>query len=77
VSVTQPGGNCASTPAVDCITYSYDPAGRPTGVDYSDPATPDITGIVYDAVGRRTAASRAGDTEAWAWDAAVEVGVAH
>ncbi|MBP7631417.1 MAG: hypothetical protein KA758_13265 [Acidimicrobiales bacterium] len=69
VSVAQPGGNCASTPAVDCITYSYDPAGRPTGVDYSDPATPDVTGIVYDAVGRRTAASRAGDTEAWAWDA--------
>jgi YD repeat-containing protein len=68
VSVTQPGGNCAATPAVDCVTYSYDPAGRPTGVDYSDPATPDITGIVYDAVGRRTAASRAGDTEAWAWD---------
>ncbi|MBP7630334.1 MAG: hypothetical protein KA758_07775, partial [Acidimicrobiales bacterium] len=69
VSVTQPGGNCASTPAVDCITYSYDPAGRPTAVDYSDPATPDITGIAYDAVGRRTAATRAGDTEAWAWDA--------
>jgi RHS repeat-associated protein len=69
VSVTQPGGNCAATPAVDCITYSYDPAGRPTGVDYSDPATPDITGIAYDAVGRRTAATRAGDTQAWAWDA--------
>lgn len=76
VSVTQPGGDCAATPALDCVTYSYDLAGRPTGVDYSDPATPDITGIVYGALGRRTAAARAGDTETWAWDA-VEVDVAH
>jgi RHS repeat-associated protein len=68
VSVAQPGGSCAA-PVSDCITYAYDPAGRPTGVDYSDPATPDITGIAYDSVGRRTAATRAGDTEAWAWDA--------
>ena len=42
VSVAQPGGNCATTP-VDCITYSYDLAGRPTGVNYTDPATPDIS----------------------------------
>ena len=34
VSVAQPGGDCASTPVVDCVTYSYDPAGRPTGVDH-------------------------------------------
>ena len=34
VSGAQPGGDCASTPVVDCVTYSYDPAGRPTGVDH-------------------------------------------
>jgi RHS repeat-associated protein len=67
-SVTQPGGNCAGAPKTGCITYAYDLAGRPTGVDYADPATPDITAITYDAVGRRTHASRGGDTEMWVWD---------
>ena len=33
VSVPQPGGHCAATPAVDCVTYPYDPARRPTGSD--------------------------------------------
>jgi hypothetical protein len=45
------------TPDRLCITYTYDLAGRPTGVDYADPATPDITAITYDALGRRTSAS--------------------
>jgi RHS repeat-associated protein len=67
-SVTQPGGNCASSPKTGCVTYAYDLAGRPTGVDYADPATPDITTITYDAVGRRTHASRGGDPEMWVWD---------
>jgi YD repeat-containing protein len=66
-SVTQPGGSCVA-PRTGCITYAYDLAGRPTGVDYADPATPDITAITYDAVGRRTHASRGGDTEMWVWD---------
>ena len=35
-SVTQPGGNCASSPKTGCITYTYDLAGRPTGVDYAE-----------------------------------------
>jgi len=67
-SVTQPGGNCNGAPKTGCVTYTYDLAGRPTGVDYADPATPDITAITYDALGRRTSASRGGDTETWVWD---------
>jgi RHS repeat-associated protein len=68
-TVTQPGsGSTCSATKVNCVTYAYDLAGRPTGVDYSDPATPDISGITYDALGRRTEATRAGDTEEWGWD---------
>lgn len=61
-----PGGSCPST---GCTTYGYDSANQLTSVAYSDTATPDITGITYDALGQRTAVTRsAGGNEAWAWD---------
>ena len=67
-TITQPGGNCAVSPKTGCVTYSYDLAGRPVGVDYADPGTPDVENITYDVIGRRTHASRGGDTEMWVWD---------
>ncbi|MBK6856320.1 MAG: hypothetical protein IPG97_07140 [Microthrixaceae bacterium] len=48
--MTQPGGNCAASPKTGCVTHAHDLAGRPTGVDYADTATRDITAITYDAV---------------------------
>ncbi len=53
---------------MDCITYSYDAAGRIKSVDYADPATTDITGISYDELGRRIDAEEGPVTEEWAWD---------
>lgn len=78
--VTQPGsGNTCTGTKVGCITYGYDTAGRPQWVDYSDASTPDITNIIYDTLGRRTAATRCttgtppscttGTTELWSWNA--------
>ena len=69
-AVTQPGpgATCSGGAKVNCVTYSYDPAGRPVAVDYSDPATADLTAITYDALGRRTNASSDGVAETWAWD---------
>ncbi|WP_426573906.1 RHS repeat-associated core domain-containing protein [Aquihabitans sp. McL0605] len=73
------GATCTAATKVGCVTYAYDAAGRPTGIDYSDTATPDVTGIGYDALGRRTAATRAATatstaaTESWGWNAASEL----
>lgn len=69
-TITQPGtgSTCTATPKVNCVTHSYDDAGRPTGIDYSDPLSPDVTGITYDALGRRTAATSNSVTETWGWD---------
>jgi RHS repeat-associated protein len=68
-TVTKPdaGATCVGT-KVACVTYSYDDAGRPEGVDYSDPQTPDLSGVVYDALGRRTEATLGSATEEWTWD---------
>lgn len=66
--VAQPGGTCTA-PKTDCASYSYDEAGRVTGVDYSDPATADLSGFVYDGLGRRTAVTQGAATESWSWDA--------
>ncbi len=48
--VQLPGGNCAATPRTGCVTNSYDVADQLTGVDYSDPATPDVA-MTYDGRG--------------------------
>ena len=68
VAVTQPGGNCTATPGTACVRYSYDDANQLTSVDYTDPATPDITQITYDDNGRRlTHTLTGGGTSTWAW----------
>lgn len=68
-TIQQPvAGATCETPKVGCITYDYDAAGRPTSVDYSDPNTPDVTNIDYDALGRRDEATVGGVTEAWGWN---------
>lgn len=59
--------SCTGNP-VGCISYTYDRAGRPKSVDYSDPLTPDVTGIDYDAFGRRTEATTNGVEEHWSWN---------
>ena len=68
-TVTKPdaGATCVGT-KVSCVTYSYDDACRPTAVDYSDSGTPDLSGVVYDGLGRRTEATLGAETEEWVWD---------
>ncbi|HWJ64879.1 MAG TPA: RHS repeat-associated core domain-containing protein [Acidimicrobiales bacterium] len=77
------GATCTAATKVGCITYFYDDASRITGIDYSDPDTPDLVdgtdftnGIHYDNLGRRDAAhARTGSgaataaswDETWAW----------
>jgi YD repeat-containing protein len=55
-------------PKTGCITYSYDLAGRPTGVDYADPATPTSPPSPMTLWVAVPHASRGGDTEMWVWD---------
>lgn len=67
-AVTQPGGDCQASPKVGCVSYGYDDANQLTGVDYSDPSTPDVTIDDYDDAGRRLAATVAGQGQStWAW----------
>ena len=67
--VQQPGGNCAAP--IGCVDYSYNDANELTAVDYSDGATPDITEITYDGVGRRQSQTVDGGAfvETWGYDA--------
>lgn len=68
-TVQQPGGNCAATPKVGCITYTYHDDGQVDTVDYSDSATPDITSTDYDPVGRPYTATDANSTTVdWRYD---------
>ncbi|MFN8018818.1 MAG: FG-GAP-like repeat-containing protein [Acidimicrobiales bacterium] len=69
--VTQPGAGstCTAPTKVGCVSYGYDDAGRLVGIDYSDPSTPDVTGIAYDGLGRRVSASAGGLVESWGWNA--------
>jgi len=66
-STQQPGGNCGATPKVGCLTMAYDTAGQLAGVDYSDPATPDVT-YGYDDAGRRDVMTDGTGTSTWDWD---------
>ncbi|WP_425412422.1 RHS repeat-associated core domain-containing protein [Micromonospora mirobrigensis] len=61
-AVTLPSGS---------MTYSYDAAGRTTGVNYSD-STPDLT-YAYDGAGQTTAASRGTSTATYGYDTAGRV----
>ncbi len=61
--------NGTSTPAPDdgTTTYSYDRAGRLTGIDYSD-STPDVS-FSYDPVGNRTSMTDGQGRQTYAYDA--------
>ena len=68
-TVTQPGGDCDAATPLKCVTYSYDDAGQLKTIDYSEPATPDVTSYSYDDVGRReTAVLSTGDDWTWVWN---------
>jgi RHS repeat-associated protein len=67
-TVQQPGGNCAAVPKVACITYGFDAANETTSVTYSDPGTPGVSNIAYDADGQRTSMTDGTGTSSWTWD---------
>ena len=64
LSKQDPGGSCSGT-SLGCTTYAHDAAGQVTAITYSDGATPNVSGIQYDADGQRIAMSDG--TGAWAW----------
>jgi RHS repeat-associated protein len=47
---------------------TYDAADQLVAVDYSDPATPDVTNISYDADGQRVSMTDGTGTATWTWD---------
>jgi RHS repeat-associated protein len=60
--------NTVKDPAGATTTTSYDPAGRATAVTYSDGATSNVTGIGYDADGRRTTMTDGTGTSSRSYD---------
>jgi RHS repeat-associated protein len=64
---TDPNGNATPTLGDGTTTYSYDPAGRLTGINYSD-ATPAVS-FTYDAAGNRKTMSDSAGTVSYAYDA--------
>jgi RHS repeat-associated protein len=68
ITLQQHGGNCAATPKTSCITYAFDAAHQLAGIDYSSSGTPDVTGISYDADGRRAAMTDGTGTTTYSWD---------
>jgi RHS repeat-associated protein len=67
-SKTGPGGTCAGTSPVSCAQYTYDADDRVTGITYPGSTTPAASGIQYDAVGHRVAATVGTERYAWSWD---------
>lgn len=67
VSQQQPGGDCLAATKIACITYGYSTTDDLTTVDYSDPATADVT-FTYDALHRRTTMTDTTGVSTWTWD---------
>lgn len=67
VTVQQPAGNCAATPRTGCISYAYNAAGDVSLIDYSDPATPDVS-YTYDTLHRRIGMTDGTGSSSWTWD---------
>lgn len=63
-------GNLTSVldPSNQTTTLTYDAASQLKTILYSDPATPDVTNISYDATGRRTSMTDGTGTSTWQWD---------
>jgi RHS repeat-associated protein len=68
LSQQDPGGTCAATPATGCTSSTYDAANELTSVTYSDGATPNVSGITYDAYGQRTGMQDGTGVSSWSWD---------
>jgi RHS repeat-associated protein len=66
-----PAGNLLTVTDPDhrTTTYTYDPAGNATSIDYSDPATPDVTALTYGAAGNLTSMTDATGTSTLGYDA--------
>jgi RHS repeat-associated protein len=58
--------NAASNPSLGTTTYSYDHAGRETGIDYSD-STPDVA-YGYDNANRLTSMTDGAGTKSYGYD---------
>jgi RHS repeat-associated protein len=58
----------ASNPSLGTTSYSYDYAGRQTGIDYSD-STPDVS-FGYDAASRLTSSTDGAGSKSFGYDAA-------
>ncbi|HZQ28304.1 MAG TPA: DUF6531 domain-containing protein, partial [Acidimicrobiales bacterium] len=67
VTKKDPGGSC-SAPVSGCTTRTYDAANQLTSVTYSDGTTPNVSGLQYDADGRRTTMTDGTGTSVWAYD---------
>ena len=66
--ITDANGNATAGDATDGITnFSYDANGRPSGIDYSGTATPDVT-FQYDANGNRSQVTDGEGTETYTYD---------
>ena len=55
-------------PSNRVTTRTYDAASQVKSVNYSDPGTPDVSNIDYDALGQRTAMTDGTGTATWSWD---------
>ena len=82
VTKADPGGTCPTWPitypptlatTAKCTVYQFDAANEPAGTFYSDGATPNITGVTYDADGQRVAQTEnfpgiGTKSSSWAYD---------
>jgi RHS repeat-associated protein len=68
LSKQDPGGNCGAASPTACTTYTYDAANELTSITYSDGVTPNVTNLIYDADGQRTAMTDGTGTSLWGWD---------
>lgn len=70
-TMTTARGNASATPANGRVTYTHDPVGRLTRVDYAD-TTPDVV-YTYDDAGRRASMVDGGGTVNYLYDNADRV----
>ncbi|WP_267881207.1 RHS repeat-associated core domain-containing protein [Streptomyces xylophagus] len=65
-----PAGNLLTVTDPDnrVTTYTYDPGSNPVSVDYSDPATPDVTSIEYSPSGNLTSMTDGTGTSTLTYD---------
>ena len=61
-----PSGSCSAN--LGCTTYQYDAADELASITYSDPQTPNVGNLTYDADGQRTGMSDGIGNSTWSWD---------